>query len=374
MKILFCTNTYENGSNGPSKFARYLLEMNTRFEDMEIRILTEDISDNANDGSIFKLILKLNSWTKPWGFIYRMFPYYWACRDIHQSYAYDVVVFNNAITGILCALFLKVPVLGMINDDTSVSISFKNFDGSRRWFRHFIFQYLEKLACRLQQGILVNSKYLRELVSKKYDVTPSKLHLLYKGVLIEKERSTKIISFSIPVKVLFVKTDYVRGGLPDLITALGLLHEHKFELRILGPSLIYKQKILNSCNFSNLQTHFFGPATSLVVQRLMKQSDIFIVPSHNEALGVANLEALNNEITVISTDIGGIPEVLNHGENGWMVNPGDPDGLAKAILHAISDPEERARKRQNGYAFVSANFSHLEVLNRFKEILNYYLT
>ena len=374
MKILFCTNTYENVLNGPSKFARYLLEMNTRFEDVELRILTEDISEGANNGSVFKLILKPNMWTKPWGFIYRMFPYYWACRDIRQSYPYDIVVFNNAITGIWSALFLKVPVLGMINDDTSVSISLKNFDGSRRWFRHFVFQHLEKLACRLQQGILVNSNYLQEIISKKYDVDHSKLHLLYKGVLIEKERSTKISSFASPIKVLFVKSDYVRGGLPDLIAALGLLRNYEFELRILGPSLIDKQKIFDFGNFSNIKTYFLGPATAIVVQRLMKQSDLFIVPSHNESLGVANLEALNNGVTVISTNIGGIPEVLNNGENGWMVNPGDPDDLAKAILHVINSPEERVRKRQNGYAFVSTHFSYLEVLNRFKEILNYYGT
>ena len=136
MKILFCTNTFENVVNGPSKFAKNLLEINRRYSHAEIRILTEDIAVESlsfYDNKVFRLDLKLNFWNRPWGFIYRMFPYYNACRTLREIYNFDIVVFNNAITGIWSAIKLAKPVIGMINDDNSVSISRKNFKDGADW-------------------------------------------------------------------------------------------------------------------------------------------------------------------------------------------------------------------------------------------------
>ena len=64
----------------------------------------------------------------------------------------------------------------------------------------------------------------------------------------------------------------------------------------------------------------------------MLNTDIFCVPSHKEALGVANLEALSRGVPVISSNAGGIPEVLNYGKCGWMANPGDSEDLASVLF------------------------------------------
>ena len=375
MKILFCTNTFENVHNGPAKFANYLLEINKLYKHAEIRILTEDISTDSLKlyaHAVIRLDLKLNYWTKSWGFIYRMFPYYHACRKIQSEFNFDIVVFNNAITGIWSALKLKKPVIGMINDDNSARISLKNFDCSQRWFRHLIFRYFEQAACFFEAGIIVNSQFLQTLIFNKYKTDPAKLHLLHKGIVVNKECTFRLSVIQSPVKVLFVKSDYTRGGLGDLITALSLLKNYHFKLQVVGPKRIYEKDILQRNKSSCVSIDFMGPVPQSTVQDLMKHTDLFIVPSHQEAFGVANAEALMHGTTVITTNVGGIPEVMDQGNNGWMINPGEPSTLAKIIQQVIESPDERLLKQKNGYNFVCQNFSHEKVLSRFLEILEKY--
>ncbi|MCF0056742.1 glycosyltransferase family 4 protein [Dyadobacter sp. CY356] len=375
MKILFCTNTFENVVNGPSKFANYLLEINHRFQHVEIRILTEDISTDSlaqYKNKVFRLDLKLNFHTKTWGFVYRMFPYYQACLKVRAEYMFDMVVFNNAITGIWSAIKFNLPVIGMINDDNSASISWQNFDGSRRWFRHFIFKFFERTAFVFESGIIVNSHFLHDLLSGIYRPEPSKLQILHKGIRINGPRPLQLPSLNAPVKILFVKSDFKRGGLFDLLDALNLLKDISLELQIVGPKLIHKQEVLERNNSANVMINFIGPASEEVVNKLMLKKDFLIIPARQEAFGVANIEALATGLSVITSNVGGIPEVMDSGKNGWMIVPGNPQALAKIIKHAIENPQERLVKQQNGYDFVCQNFSYEQVLNRFLEILEGY--
>ncbi len=76
--------------------------------------------------------------------------------------------------------------------------------------------------------------------------------------------------------------------------------------------------------------------------RLVAAADLFVLSSLYEGLPVSLLEAMALGRAVIATRVGGIPEVVTHGENGLLVAPGDADGLAAAMLEVLRDPERRA--------------------------------
>ena len=190
--------------------------------------------------------------------------------------------------------------------------------------------------------------------------------------MIDKDYISPLRPLKLPVKILFVKSDFIRGGLVDLINALALLVNARFELDIVGPKMIYKQEILAKNKSSNVKINFIGPASEEAVKKLMDESDFFIVPAHQEALGIANMEALAHGVTVISSNAGGIPEVMDFGKNGWMVQPKNPFELAKTLQYAIENPEERSIKQKNGFDFVRQHFSHEQVMDRFLEILEKY--
>lgn len=79
--------------------------------------------------------------------------------------------------------------------------------------------------------------------------------------------------------------------------------------------------------------------------------NVFIMPSRSEAWGLAALEALAYGVPVIASNVGGLPEIVEPGNGGWLVPPGDPAALAQAIMEAASSPYrlnqqgEKARER-----------------------------
>ena len=75
----------------------------------------------------------------------------------------------------------------------------------------------------------------------------------------------------------------------------------------------------------------------------MRKATVFALPSHAEGVPMALLEAMALGLPVITTPVGGIPEVISAGENGLLVQPRDIDGIANALGTLLSSPSERAR-------------------------------
>ena len=65
---------------------------------------------------------------------------------------------------------------------------------------------------------------------------------------------------------------------------------------------------------------------------LLKEADIYILPSYQEGLPISILEAMSAGLPIISTPVGGIPDAVTDGENGYLIEPGDSEALASKIL------------------------------------------
>ena len=65
--------------------------------------------------------------------------------------------------------------------------------------------------------------------------------------------------------------------------------------------------------------------------------DLFIMPSRSEAWGLAALEAMAHGVPVIASDAGGLPEIIEPGNGGWLIPAGDPEALARAITDAATN-------------------------------------
>ena len=85
--------------------------------------------------------------------------------------------------------------------------------------------------------------------------------------------------------------------------------------------------------------------------------DVFVSSSVMEGLGTSVLEALAMKKPVVVTDAGGLPEIVEDGENGLVVPAGDPRALADGITRVLNDDGLRARMAQAGYRMVSERFT-----------------
>jgi len=96
-------------------------------------------------------------------------------------------------------------------------------------------------------------------------------------------------------------------------------------------------------------TLFLGQMES--TKEVLNISDLFLLPSETESFGLAALEAMASGVPVITSNTGGLPEVVNHGESGCLTEVGDIDGMvqhASFILETekrLSQFKQAARKK-----------------------------
>jgi glycosyltransferase involved in cell wall biosynthesis len=100
--------------------------------------------------------------------------------------------------------------------------------------------------------------------------------------------------------------------------------------------------------------HLLG--TRRDVPELLAASDSFVLPSLWEGLPVALVEAMASRMPVIASAVSGTSQVMVAGVTGWVVPPGDPDALARAMVELVSDPS-RAATMADAAADRSAAFS-----------------
>jgi glycosyltransferase involved in cell wall biosynthesis len=93
------------------------------------------------------------------------------------------------------------------------------------------------------------------------------------------------------------------------------------------------------------------------IAAFMRVSDVVAMPSVKEGLPVVLLEALALARPVVGTQVGGIPEVIEHGKTGFLVPPKDSEGLAEAIIWALKNPDEAARLGERGRELISREFN-----------------
>ena len=74
---------------------------------------------------------------------------------------------------------------------------------------------------------------------------------------------------------------------------------------------------------------------------LLNKASLFVLPSYNEGLPMAVLEAMASGLAVVTTPVGGIPEVVKDGDNGYLIAPGDVSALAQRLMFLASDPHLR---------------------------------
>jgi glycosyltransferase involved in cell wall biosynthesis len=103
---------------------------------------------------------------------------------------------------------------------------------------------------------------------------------------------------------------------------------------------------------------------------LLAGSDIFVLPSLNEGLGLVLIEAMAANLPVVATRVGGVPEVVEGGQTGLLVEARDPDQISSAILRLARDRALRERMGRAGRERADAHFSIQATVRRTEQIYN----
>jgi glycosyltransferase involved in cell wall biosynthesis len=166
------------------------------------------------------------------------------------------------------------------------------------------------------------------------------------------------------ITVLFLGLLGQRKGIFDLLEAFARARRQNPALSLVvgGNGEIEEAKRLARELDIEEGVNFLGWIDEGKRREMLTQADIFVLPSYNEGLPMSVLEAMAYGLPVITTPVGGIPEVITDGEDGRLVAPGDVGALEKTLLELAREPELRQALGTAGHARVKERYADTVVL------------
>ncbi|EIY61191.1 hypothetical protein HMPREF1071_03062 [Bacteroides salyersiae CL02T12C01] len=152
-----------------------------------------------------------------------------------------------------------------------------------------------------------------------------------------------------------------RKGVYDL---LEVLRDHKtyykgrIKLFLGGDGEIEQvQKCIKEYGLEEI-VKYIGWITGEKKIELLNKSDVYILPSYSEGLPISILEAMSYKLPIISTNVGGIPEVVFNDQNGYLITPGDQPALKICIDKVLISETLRKKMGENSYTLSQKHFPY----------------
>ena len=229
-----------------------------------------------------------------------------------------------------------------------------------------VYKYLFSNADR----VIVLSQLWKTYVNDEF-------HLGDKVVVVYNPCTTEILKGSYPKRklILYAGTVNARKGYADMIRAFARIANKYPEWSIVfaGNGEVKQGEELAKSLRIDKQTVFLGWVSGAEKDRAFKEASIFCLPSYAEGFPMAVLDAWAYGLPVITTPVGGIPDIAEDGKNLLLFTPGDEEQLAKQFERMIGDENLRNKIAEESVRLAHTTFNQ-QVINKqigdlYKELL-----
>jgi len=144
-----------------------------------------------------------------------------------------------------------------------------------------------------------------------------------------------------------------------------VLEKHKCHLLLIGdgPERSPAEALAKELGIKE-HICFLGKQQSFIP--ILRSSDLFLLPSEAESFGLAALEAMSCGVPVVASNTQGIPEVVKHGETGFLSNVGDTESMANDCLKILNDKNLKKELSKNARQVVLGNYKKEAVVNKYE--------
>lgn len=257
----------------------------------------------------------------------------------------------------LPAFLLRVPVILHLHGS-----EFHMFYGEEcsvwaRWFVHFVFR-------RVNQVVVLSESWGRWVRSS---FPAAKVRVIPNPILVPELMSLTVRS---SLTLLFLGRLGERKGVYDLLRAVSTLVSTFPELRVLLCGDGDLEAVQTQADALEISGHveLLGWVRGAEKLHLLEQATVYVLPSYNEGLPMSVLEAMAHGLPVVSTPVGGIPEAVSDGMEGFLVPPGDVVGLADRLQRLLSDEQLRTSMGEAARAKVEQCYSAGVVVPQFEAL------
>ncbi|WP_082908962.1 glycosyltransferase family 4 protein [Chloroflexus islandicus] len=286
-------------------------------------------------------------------------------RQALRAATYDVALFNTQVPAALAGkLVHRRPYL------LATDITPRQYDAMAALYQHradragplaAVKHWLNTRLFQRAAWVLPWSRWAGEALIREYGVSPERVCVIPPGIDLSRWRPQRDRATD-SLRILFVGGDFERKGGPTLLAALRLIKTSaEVEVHIVTRSAVEPAERMFI--YRNL------PPNAPQLIELYQQADIFVFPTHAEAFGIAAVEAIACGVPVIATPIGGLPDIVHDGSNGFLVPPDDPAALAARLQLLIDQPETRARMAHAARRHAEQHFDVIHNAARIAELM-----
>ncbi len=232
------------------------------------------------------------------------------------------------LLGRLAAKSLKIPVI-----HTSHGFLFSGPEAS---VEGLFYRFMEKLAAGAADKVITVAESEYRLAQRLGVMAPSKMTVVHNG-LPDLDPPMVADPEITPPQMIMVARFARPKDQQTLLTALGKLKDLKWTLTLVGDGtgrssaedLVAELAIEDRVSFTGVREDVF---------RLLAASQLFILSSRREGFPLSILEAMRVGLPVVASDVGGVSEAVEEGQNGFLFPPGDADSLADQLRRLLKDP------------------------------------
>jgi N-acetyl-alpha-D-glucosaminyl L-malate synthase BshA len=130
-----------------------------------------------------------------------------------------------------------------------------------------------------------------------------------------------------------------------------------------GPERLFIQQLVKELKLS-VDVYFLGEQDHL--EPLFFCADLFLLPSEQESFGLTALEAMNCGVPVIASETGGLPEVITHGETGYLYPVGEIKKMAEKSIELLSHPQKHELFRHQARRRAMQSFNANQIIPQYE--------
>lgn len=237
-----------------------------------------------------------------------------------------------------------------------------------------VLAFIQSRIVRSAQFVVLPSEYLKSIVLT-WGVPASRIRVIYSALfplVVEGTKASLREALSYKGTVITSVARLVPWkGFEELIEAIAMLAEDISDISLViigdGPMHDTLVKKAHDCGVAD-RVRLVGKLGKDALGAAIKGSDVFVLNTEYEGLSHQLLEVMDLGIPIVTTNIGGNPELITNGISGVLVEVGDTDELAKAIKHVVNNENTQVRLTQNA-RLRTQDFTQEAVVKKLAEFL-----